>query len=659
MEFLRNNKLFSFLYDNKSIWECDYTEKTEEFENKIIRTYVFDDGLRVTNIAKKNEKFGSYEWVNYFENTSDKPSGLISELWDCNVSIPMEREEKPQWKSVFPDAKDATKIYSPAGSTWDSKELTCDVDKIIQGERINHIFAGVTREYCSDTGRSNENRAPFFNVSKKGKGVIFAIGWTGKWRCSIIRESEAVIVKTKIDNTKFRLYGGEKIRTSSIVIMPYDCGYINSQNKWRRLVKDEYSLIGKEGRDSYAPLCGGFWGGMESDSIIDRVNRIAKNDIKYDCIWIDAGWYGIDTMPTPDEFEGDWPLHTGDWRISENIHPNGLCDVSKCVHENGMRLLLWFEPERVIKSTPIVKEHPEYFLGNQDADIRDENLLLNLGNKEAWSYCFRTLCDLIDKTGIDYYRQDFNFDPLPYWNQNDWNDRIGMTEIKHINGLYELWDALLERYPNLMIDNCASGGRRIDIETLRRSVPLWRSDFVCPANFDEDVPQCHNMAYNTWMPYSGGGSGRVYDLYRLRSSYAGALSFGFSFSRKEPFLESAEEIDFIKKASDEYLKIRKYFYADFYPLTEHTDNKDVWCAMQFDNPEDNDGMIEVFRRENSPYESSLFRLFGIDESKTYLFEDLDGGEFTISGTELAENGLKIEIENRRTAKIFIYKKLSQ
>ena len=162
---------------------------------------------------------------------------------------------------------------------------------------------------------------------------------------------------------------------------------------------------------------------------------------------MDAGWYGSTTAPTPDEFEGDWPEYTGDWSVSPLIHPNGLKDVSKAVHEAGKKFLLWFEPERVRKSTPIAKEHPEYFI---HPNWQEDNLLLNLGDEKAWEYCFNTLSSHIEEIGIDCYRQDFNFDPLPYWRLSDEDDRKGITEIKYINGLYRLWDTLLEKFPKLL-----------------------------------------------------------------------------------------------------------------------------------------------------------------------------------------------------------------
>ena len=86
-----------------------------------------------------------------------------------------------------------------------------------------------------------------------------------------------------------------------------------------------------------------------------------------------------------------------------------------------------------------------------------------------------------------------------------------------------MWYELLRRLPHLIIDNCSSGGRRIDIETLRRSIPLWRSDYYCPANFDVDVAQMHSLTFGAWMPYSGCAV-KGFDLYNIRSGYAPAVS---------------------------------------------------------------------------------------------------------------------------------------
>lgn len=655
MDFLRNNKRFSFKLNGTDAFESDYTTETAESAGRLVTVYKFKNGIKITNIAEKYEAPLAYEWVNYIENTADEPSGTISELWDCDCTLPLEYEENKKWSAYFPEPEESTRIYAPTGSTWSCEEFYCDAYKMLNNDFINCIFPGEEKTYSASGGRSSEKNAPFFNVHKNGSGYIFAIGWSGQWNSRISRSNDSITFKSKIEDTNFRLMPGEKFRTSSVVVMPYSGDVTDSQNLWRRLVKKHFSLIGSDGRGEYAPLCAQIWGGMSTEAALERINKIAKNEMPVEYVWMDAGWYGADTEVTPDEFEGDWWRHTGDWRVSRHIHPGGLKDVSKAVHDAGMRFLLWFEPERVRKGTPIADEHPEYLLETDASGCDTENMLLNLGNPEAWEYCRKTLAEMIKSIGIDCLRIDFNFSPLNYWRSNDTADRIGISEIKYINGLYALWDTLLEAFPNMIIDNCASGGRRIDIETLRRSVPLWRSDLQCPANYNIEYTQCHHQNFNTWMPYSGTSTGNLYDEYRIRSAYAAGMGIHYAFSAKEPFADTEEKIAFIKKYTAEYLKIRPYFSEDFYPLTESTSNRDVWFANQFDRPSENDGIIQIFVRENAPYDTADFKLHGIYADKEYIFTDADGGEFTVGGKELAEKGLKITVKEKRKAKIYFYK----
>ena len=654
MDLLKNNKRFSFKLDGKDAFSALFSVKEEEKENELITVYDFEGGLRITNIATKYNDFGAYEWVNYLENTGSEPTGVISELFDCDISLPLEHEEPYRGVAYMPDVKTATKIYAPAGSSGTRFEFSCDIDELCGHWPKHHILVGQSKHFATSGGRSSNNEhAPFFNIHKNGKGYILAIGWTGQWNCDISRESDSLGIKTKIEDTLFKLLPGEKIRTSSVVILPYEGDFIASQNIWRRLVKTHFSLIGRDGRDKNGPLCAGLWGGLETSSCLSKINTIKDQKLPFEYIWMDAGWYGINTAPTPDEYEGDWHEHTGDWRPSKITHPDGLCEVTKAVHDADMKYVLWFEPERVRRNVPIVSEHPEYFI---EFSLENDNLLLDLGNDDAWNWCFEMLCGIIENLRIDCYRQDFNFEPLCYWRTKDTPDRRGISEIRHINGMYRLWDALLERFPQLIIDNCASGGRRIDIETLRRSIPLWRSDLQCPANYDIEGTQNHTRGFSLWMPYSGTGAGRNCDEYRIRSAYSPAMTTGYFYSDKEKYDNMEEKYAFIRKYIHEYLRVRPYLSEDFYPLTELSVKNDSWCAYQFHRPSQDDGIVQVFCRENSPYESASFRLRGICEDGEYVFEDADGGAFTVNGKELAQKGLHLEIKEKRKAKIYFYRK---
>ncbi len=654
MDFLKKNKRFSFKLDGVDFKKLEHKVSVAE-ENDCLTTVIsFPDGLTVTNVAEKHMEYGAYEWVNYIENTGNEPTGVISELWDCNVSLPSNYEEPMRRTAYIPIQKKATKVYAPSGSNQSGKEFFCDVDCFEELSFKNHIQPGDVKKYSCEGGRSSDGSAPFFNISKDGAGYIVAIGWSGQWSCEIGRSARGVTFKSKVADTEFRVLPGERFRTSSVLIMPY-ADITEAHNLWRRLLKSRFSLLGEERRAKRAPLCAGIWGGMSTADALLRLEKIKESKLPYEYIWMDAGWYGESTKPTPDEFEGDWYMHTGDWRVSKNIHPGGLEDFSKAVHEAGLKFLLWFEPERVVKGTPISIEHPEYLLSNGDPD--NKNLLLNLGNNDAFKYCFNMLSDFIERLNINCYRNDFNISPLLYWQYNDTPERKGITEIKYINGLYELWDALLEKFPRLIIDNCASGGKRIDIEALRRSVPLWRSDVMCHANYNSDLAQCNSLTYNLWMPYSGTGTGREYDEYRIRSAYAAAMTSNYSFSKKDGFCETAEQVAFLKKYLNEYVRVRPFFSEDFYPLTDASESRGAWSAMQFNRPVKGDGIVMAFRREGSPFETAAFEVKGIDEKATYIVTDFDIGKYKLTGKELIEDGFKVTIKTKRKAKIYYYNKL--
>ena len=145
------------------------------------------------------------------------------------------------------------------------------------------------------------------------------------------------------------------------------------------------------------------------------------------------------------------------------------------------------------------------------------------------------------------------------------------------------------------------------------------------------------------------------NIYRIRSAYAGAMTTNYSFSEREKYCDTQEKIDFIDKYTNEYLRVRPYFSEDYYPLTEFSDKLDTWCAVQFNRPKKCDGIIQVWRREESPYESAKFFLRGIDENSNYIISDADGGDMKISGKSLVNDGFNVALPDRRVAKIYFYK----
>ncbi len=648
--FLEKDELFCFYYDGVPA----IPEKIKKYEEDgWLNTEYSVGNLTVINSFKKNGDI--YEWLNWFENRSSRDTKIISNVYDCNIFIPLKKDILPESRAFLADG-DCTLVYSPKGSNWAKDEFTCDVESFVEStnRKAASMFAGSEKYFSAVGGRSSQKFLPMFDINQGNSGYIAAVGWTGQWFCKMSRDEDGMKIQSGIEELSFVLHPGEKIRTSSFVIMPYSNGLIDAHNKWRRFVKSE-SIIGKDKRDKHAPLAVNLWGGMKSETLVERANFVGMNNMGFEYFWIDAGWHGHSTQDSPNEFESDWWANVGSWNVNPYNHPDGLKEVAKAIKNNGMKFLLWFEPERVRAGSDLERVHSDFLLKNGD----DGNFLLYLGNETAWQWCFDMICRTIKELDVKCYRQDFNLDPLPYWRNADEENRKGIHEIKHIMGIYRLWEALLAEFPDIIIDNCASGGRRIDIETLKRSVPLWRSDYQCPANHDIVAAQCHTAALSSWIPYHGTSVGRIVDLYRFRSCYTTALGNGFIFSSTENINNISEEkIEFIRKMNDEYKRIRDMMECDYYPLTSPSANKSDWCVMQFEDSEKGESVILAYRREKSPYTSASFTLGNIQPDCNYEFTDADNGEKKIlSGKELIENGFILSMPEKRTARIIFVKKV--
>jgi len=269
--------------------------------------------------------------------------------------------------------------------------------------------------------------------------------------------------------------------------------------------------------------------------------------------------------------------------------------------------------------------------------------LLNLGNPEALQWLTDHISMMIENEGISIYRQDFNMDPLPYWRAADEVDRQGMSEIRHIEGLYAFWDELLARHPGLIIDNCASGGRRIDLETTSRSFPLWRSDYPCKPTI-----QCHTYGLNLYLPCSSTVSLEP-AIYDFRSALSAGIALDWNPYAADFPVEQAQRL------IDEFKRLRPFFYGDFYPLTPHNIGDDVWMAYQFHREDLGQGMFLAFRRPNSSSLTARLKLRGLLPSGRYElnFEDTDNKQ-TFTGEALA-TGIDVTIEHTPGSLLVTYR----
>jgi alpha-galactosidase len=383
----------------------------------------------------------------------------------------------------------------------------------------------------------------------------------------------------------------------------------------------------------------------DEQKLKDYMDRYIEEGLKLDYLWVDAGWY-------VGAHENNWPF-VGTWEVDTNRFPGGLRPLSDYAHNKGVNFLLWFEPERVHPGTWLAKEHPEWVLGGANGG------LLNLGNPQVWDWLTNHFSNLITTERIDYYRQDFNMEPLQFWRTNDAEDRQGIMENKHIVGYLAFWDELLRRHPGLRIDSCASGGRRNDLETLRRAVPLWRTDY--PHN--AIAQQCQTYGMSAWIPYYGSGQlaceasyhgtgWTPVEPYVFWSNISPSLMCGFDIR--------VEDIDYpqLRKLFNYWREIIPHYYGDFYPLTPHSTKDDAWMAWQFNRPETGEGIVQAFLRPNAQSILGLrLKLRDLQPNAQYEITRYNQKEkITLSGEELMTSGLKVYMDSTPEAAVISYKK---
>jgi alpha-galactosidase len=277
-----------------------------------------------------------------------------------------------------------------------------------------------------------------------------------------------------------------------------------------------------------------------------------------------------------------------------------------------MRFVLWFEPERVRPHTPLAQQHPEFLLRHP---LHGDNLLFDLGNVQAREWMTETVSGVLGEVGVDIYRQDCNIDPVEYWLAADEPGRQGIHEIRHVTGLYAMWDELRRRHPGLQIDNCASGGRRLDLETTLRAFPLWRSDYTDAGAASEGFrcevgAQCQTAGLSRWIPLHAAAVWRI-EPYSVRSSVSTGLIF-------YPDIRPADyPVDAARQALAEMGRLRPYFLGDHHLLLPLTAAEHDWCAYQFHRPDLGAGIALFFRRHDSPFPTMECVLRQIDPQARY------------------------------------------
>jgi alpha-galactosidase len=580
--------------------------------------------LEVRCVAIEYADFPTVEWTVYLKNNGNADTPLVSDLLGLDINL-----LKVETSKFLLHHHLGTRVRAD-----DFAPFATD------------IAPNMSLRFAPQAGRALGGAFPYFNLEMDGQGLIVVVGWPGQWAATFNRNIvQDMHITARQEQTHFVLHAGEEVRTPLMVLQFYEGDSVRAQNIWRRWML-AHNLPKPHGKlpPVLMNACSSHqFNEMQNANTENQklfVDRYLEEKLPLDYWWMDAGWY---KCANPADGQLTWWV-TGTWEVDEDRFPGGLKPISDHTHAKGVKTIVWFEPERVYKGTWLDSQ-TEWLLvwpGNTTG-----SKLLNLGNPEALQWLINHVDNIITSQGIDLYRQDYNIDPLAWWQANDTPDRQGMTEQKYVVGYLAYWDELLRRHPDMLIDTCASGGHRNDLETLRRSVPFLRSDYI----LEPIGQQNHTYGLSSWIPYHGTGD-RAEDIYQLRSMMGSCFIACFDMRRADL------NYDLVRKFVHEWKEIiAPNYYGDFYPLTPYNPNKNTWMALQFDQPEAGKGVIQAFRRDEAAEDSIVVKLCGLDPKATYRVTDIDtkkceklaGGDLLVS--------FKIEIKEKRGSAVLTYEKM--
>lgn len=345
------------------------------------------------------------------------------------------------------------------------------------GRWIKEFFPHRTKiQHCgylqeNRRGRTSHEYFPGMVVGTEGfkeqTGEVWGVhlGWSGNHRFQVAVKSngkrfiqaEALYLAGEVSLAK-----GETLSTPWLYATYSDEGLNKmSQNFHQFLRKNIIHFASDKPRPVHLNTWEGIFFDHNPDYIMKMATKAAQMGVER--FIIDDGWFG----KRDDDYQA-----LGDWYLDKRKYPNGLEPVIEHVKKQGMEFGIWVEPEMISKNSDLYRAHPDWLLelpGYNQPEGRHQ-YLLDLQNPAVFDYLLERLTWLLSSYDIDYIKWDMNREIVQAGHDGQ-PAVVGQT-----NAVYRLMDMLQQKYPNVEIESCSSGGGRIDFEVLKRTQRFWASD---------------------------------------------------------------------------------------------------------------------------------------------------------------------------------------
>jgi alpha-galactosidase len=442
------------------------------------------------------------------------------------------------------------------------------------------------------------------------------------------------------------LQAGESLATPHMILaLGHDLNMISRQ----------YAQVGRRYWYPHNALCEelpvewNHWWSYEDIDINENVfreNVLAAAKLGVEICTLDAGWFGTGT---------EWHKERGDWHlVNRERFPSGIRSLAEFVHANGMKFGLWCEIEGLGTNAELATLHPDF------PALRDDQPLgyVCFGNPAVQEWAYQILSGLIRDYDTDWLKLDFNVDPEAGCNRTDHGHNEGDGLYEHYQGYYRVLERIRGEFPHVVLENCSSGGLRIDLGIMRQTHLTFLSDPDWPVHHLQVfwgastllAPNvCLHWSFSEWRgegrPAQQTFNPRDPNLKPHQLDYYTHMAMlgAFGFSQKLPELPAwvaerlAHHIQVYKSHVRRFVR-----EADLYRLTDQPRRNgqgERWCAFQYSLTDASEHLLFVFRLPGAEPERAI-RLAGLDANRLYQIESLDGERLqSMTGHDLVENGI--------------------
>lgn len=604
------------------------------------------DGSEVTTVTLRDPEYPVEVKVNY----RTWPGEDVIETW-TEIS---NTGKKPITLTRYDSA------YLPIrrGDVW----LTSFYGSWSNETRVNHeeLKPGIKSIKNADGVRNTHTSHPevLFSLDgpldeQTGRVIGAALEYTGNYELRVNTHTDesayhSFYAGICADQAPYTLAGGETLTTPPLALVYSDSGAGEVSRRFHRWGRNHRLAHGNELRPILLNSWEGVYLNINEEAMAGMMHDIAS--MGGELFVMDDGWFG-DRYPrvTDDRALGDWTVDT-------NKLPNGINGLIDEARKNGIKFGIWIEPEMVNTRSRLFDEHPEYVIQaknrRQEKGRGGTQMVLDMSNPKVQDIVFTVVDTLLTKyPEIAYIKWDANAPVMQHGSQYLPADKQGHLNIEYHKGFAKVMDRIRAKYPDVIIQACASGGGRVNWGILPWFDEFWTSD-------DTDAQQRVFMQWGTsyFFPavamashisvVPNHGTHRVTPL-KFRADVAMTGRLGMELQPKDM---NDEEKDFCRKAIETYKKIRPVVQqGDLYRLRSPYDNKGM-SSLMYVSPDKKEAVFYWFKLDGDMMARfPRVRMAGLDPDRQYKVTELNSIDRspmgvegkTFSGRYLMDNGLEM------------------